>query len=86
MSIIDLLPQIQATRVGSTSDKPCGMHDGDARLTLKLGDHLLVADCHGGAIHSGMLRCSIYLLRDDPYHSSPFTNLQRLLVKLPEFT
>jgi hypothetical protein len=85
VSILDWIAQIYAVKVGAhPPDTPAKLHDRDARLSLKIGSHLLVADEHGGQIHHGVLRCSVYMTPLQPVTSSPFTNLQRLLVMLPE--
>lgn len=99
-SIIPFIDDIVATRPRSREDpKPgrsaCGIFDVDARLVLMVGDNLLIARADRGCLYDKLVRAApgepqaaparLYSLPPG-ISCSPFTNLQRLLVMLPEAT
>ena len=99
-SILPFIDDIVATRPPGREDpKPgrpaCGIFDVDARLVLMVGDNQLIAHADRGYLYDKLVRAApgepqavpacLYALPPG-ISCSPFTNLQRLLVMLPEAT
>jgi hypothetical protein len=93
VSILDHLAQIKAFSTERPDNGTATVHDRDARLSLALSlpsatpgmfyHYLLIAERDRGSILDGRMTVR-YEIRPEPHDSAPFTNLQRLLVKLPE--
>ncbi len=93
MNILDHLAQIKAFSTERPDNGTATVHDRDARLTLPISlpsdtpsrfyHYLLIAERDRGTILDGRM-ATRYEIRPEPHDSAPFTNLQRLLVKLPE--
>ena len=98
-SILPFLKAVVATKPDHSS---CGLFDFGARLSLEVEGYLLVATGDDGAIYGPLMPYpaglpagpvviplrlpSAYRLAPSTMQCSPFTNLQRLLVMIPEAT